>query len=207
MDSFWFDRWRDGQIGFHEGRPNALLAAHVDVLGAPRRVLVPLCGKAEDLAFLASRGHAVIGCELVEDAVAAFFAEHQLVPEVTRLAHHVRYVAGAITVFAGDYFALDPGVLGGACEALYDRAAVVALPPELRARYAQHTRGLLVEQPPAVMVTFEYDQRLHQGPPFSVPEAEVRAIYAPRELRLLAERPDHRRPEAPAMERCWALAW
>ncbi len=206
MDSFWFDRWRAGEIGFHEGKPNELLAANVDLLGVNRRVLVPLCGKTEDLVFLASKGHTVFGVELVEDAVKAFFAEHELTPEVTSHAHHVQYTSGAISIFAGDYLTFEPALIGGTCDALYDRAALVALPPELRPRYAQHTRSLLAEHSPTIMVTFEYDQALLSGPPFSVGEAEVREIYAPRAMRMLAERPDTRRPErGPTTERCWAI--
>ncbi len=205
MDSFWFDRWRDGQIGFHEGKPNSHLSHYAGELGTETRVLVPLCGKAEDLMFLAAAGHTVIGCELVEDAVKAFFAEHQLTPAVTSHAHHVQYTAGAITIFAGDYFELTPGLIGGPCDALYDRAALVALPPELRSRYAQRTRTLLVEHAPMVLVTFEYDQSLMKGPPFSVREAEVREIYAPSAMRLLGEHLDVRRPELAAMDRCWAI--
>jgi len=206
MDSFWFDRWREGQIGFHEGTTNEMLAANVELFGKARRVLVPLCGKAEDLVFLASNGHTVIGCELVEDAVKAFFAEHQLTPAVTSHAHHVQYTHGPITIFAGDYFTFEPAIAGGLFDALYDRAALVALPPELRARYAQHTRALLVEHAPAVVVTFEYDQAGLAGPPFSVREEEVREIYAPHAMRLLAEQPDTRRPErGPTINRCWAI--
>ena len=81
---FWRARWSEGRIGFHEGAPNAHLRQNLDVLAGARRVLVPLCGKAEDLAFLAASGREVVGVELVEDAVRAFFAEHGLAPTVTR---------------------------------------------------------------------------------------------------------------------------
>lgn len=205
MDSFWFDRWREGQIGFHEGKPNSHLSQYAGELGPRKRVLVPLCGKSEDLVFLASLGHTVIGCELVEDAVKAFFAEHQLTPVITSHAHHAQYTAGAITIFAGDVFELTPGLMGGRCDALYDRAALVALPPELRVRYAQRTRTLLVDHAPMLLVTFEYDQALMKGPPFSVREAEVREIYAPSAMRLLEERPDARRPELGGVDRSWAI--
>ena len=204
MGTFWFDRWREGQIGFHEGKPNASLETTVDELGSAKRVLVPLCGKSEDLAFLAARGHQVIGCELVEDAVKQFFAEHSITPTITKHAHHVQYTHGAITVFAGDYFKTDAALVGE-CTALYDRAALVALPPELRPRYAQHTRSLLVANAPMVLVTFEYDQSLMKGPPFSVREAEVREIYKPQAMRLVEETPDTRRPELSAINRCWAI--
>ena len=98
----------------------------------------------------------------------------------------------------------SPALLG-TCNALYDRAALVALPPELRPRYAQHTRSLLSPHAPVVMVSFEYDQETFQGPPFSVREAEVREIYAPHAMRLLEERKEARRPELGALERCWAI--
>jgi thiopurine S-methyltransferase len=79
MDAaFWQARWDTGQIGFHEGRPNRYLTEFVDTLGEGRRVLVPLCGKTVDLAYLAERGHQVVGVELVEAAVIGFFAEREL---------------------------------------------------------------------------------------------------------------------------------
>ena len=117
----------------------------------------------------------------------------------------MQYTSGPITIFAGDYFELTPSRMGGLCDALYDRAALVALPSDLRSRYAQHTRALLVDHAPMVLVTFEYDQALMKGPPFSVRDAEVREIYAPSAMRLLGEHLDARRPELAAMERCWAI--
>jgi thiopurine S-methyltransferase len=202
---FWGDAWREGKIGFHEGKPNELLDRHHAHLGANRSVLVPLCGKSEDLVFLATFGHTVVGVELVEDAVKAFFAEHGIAPAITRTADHVAYAHGAITIYAGDYFKLTPA-LAGPCTALYDRAALVALPPDLRPRYAAHTRTLLAPDSPALLVTLDYDQTKHDGPPFSVEEQEVRAIYAPRALRQVEEREDTRRPErGPTTERCWAI--
>ncbi len=132
--SFWHARWQANQIGFHEGRPNSYLERFADRLPAGARVLVPLCGKANDLAYLASRGHTVIGVELVEAAVAAFFAEHDLAPTRAPLADHVAYQAGEITVLAGDWFATTAALLGDV-DAIYDRAALIALPPELRRRY------------------------------------------------------------------------
>ena len=74
--AFWNSRWAKGKIGFHEGAPNSYLVKHHDKLATCPRLLVPLCGKAVDLAYLAALGHEVVGVELVEDAVKAFFAEH-----------------------------------------------------------------------------------------------------------------------------------
>lgn len=172
---FWRDRWAEQKIGFHEGQPNTFLAQHVERLGGTR-VLVPLCGKSEDLAFLAGQGRAVVGIELVEDAVAAFFAEHGVTPEIERRGSLAIYTAGAIQIIAGDLFAVTRADVG-AIDALYDRAALIALPAELRPRYVAHLRALAGAAVPVLLVTIEYPQELVPGPPFSVDEAEVRSHY------------------------------
>ena len=178
---FWKARWSEGKIGFHEGAPNAFLARHASRIADRRRVLIPLCGKSEDLAYLAAHDHEVIGIELVEDAVRAFFAEHGVTPSITRRGPLVIYTSGAITVFAGDLFDVNEADVG-AIDAIYDRAALIALPPELRPRYVDHLRTLVPSRTQALLVTLEYPQDKLDGPPFSVPETEVRALYASAEL-------------------------
>jgi len=172
---FWRDRWAENKIGFHEGKPNTFLAEHEGRLGGTR-VLVPLCGKSEDLAFLAAHGRSVIGIELVEDAVAAFFGEHAATPTIERRGPLALYTAGAIQILAGDFFAVTPADVGPV-DAIYDRAALIALPPELRPRYIAHLRSLVPAPAPVLLVTIEYPQDLMPGPPFSVPESEVRTYY------------------------------
>lgn len=185
-DNFWAERWRQGQIGFHEGRTNAFLQRHVKLLGPHRRVLVPLCGKTEDLVYLASLGHEVIGVELVQEAVDAFFAEHAIQPELIRRGAFARYSADKLTLLVGDFFALGAEDVG-AVNALYDRAAIVALPPELRGPYVQKLRALLPKGSPGIIVTLEYPGTEKDGPPFSVPEAELRAHYEGCDVQLLEE--------------------
>jgi thiopurine S-methyltransferase len=179
MDSdYWHKRWATGQIGgFHEGAPNVHLVTHLARLGPARRVLVPLCGKSEDLTFLAAQGHQVIGVELVESAVQAFFEAHQVTPEVSKAGPFTCYRAQQVTIFAGDFFAATGERLGGV-DALYDRAAIIALPEPMRADYARHVRALMPAGSPGLVITFEYPQALLAGPPFSVPEAELRGHYA-----------------------------
>lgn len=187
-NDLWVQRWAEGKIGFHEGRPNALLQHHVDRLGAARRVLVPLCGKAVDLAFLAGRGHTVIGVELVEDAVRAFFAEHRLTPAVSARGKLTAYTAGAITLLAGDVFDATDEVLGP-IDALYDRAALIALPADLRPRYVAHLRGLLPAGATGLVISIDYPEHQLAGPPFSVPETEVRHLFDGLTVELLESGP------------------
>ncbi len=182
--AFWAARWSEGKIGFHEGRVNHYLEAHAARFGERRRILVPLCGKSEDLAFLASRGHTVVGIEAVETAVTAFFEEHGLVPEVTERERVKSFSANGITLLCGDVFDCSAADVGPV-DAFYDRAALVALPPDVRPRYVTHLRDLLGVWSKGLLVTFEYPQDKAEPPPWSVTEAEVRSLYAGASVALL----------------------
>lgn len=173
---FWLDRWASGQIGFHEGHPNAFLARHAAHLGPPGRVLVPLCGKAEDLGWLAAQGHSVLGVELSEQAARAYFAEHDLVPAVTTRGAFTALSADRVTILVGDVFDLAPADVAEVT-AFYDRAALIALQPAQRVRYVALLRKLLPGCN-GLLVTFEYDQKLMDPPPHAVHEPEVRKLYA-----------------------------
>jgi thiopurine S-methyltransferase len=202
---FWRSRWHEGAIGFHEGVPNAHLVAHLDAL-PHGRVLVPLCGKAEDLAYLAAHGREVVGVELVEDAVRAFFAEHGATPTVEPRGALTAYTADAITILAGDVFAVTAADVGH-IDAIYDRAALVALPPELRARYVAHLGAITAAATPVLLVVLAYDQSMLEGPPFSVSDDEVRARYDA--VTLLAEHAavGGRIADVGTVERCYRATW
>lgn len=192
MDTdFWHQRWREGRTGFHQSRPTPLLQEYWPVLAlAPgSRVFVPLAGKSLDLAWLAAQGHRVLGVELSPLAVAQFFAEQDLLPEQHESPMGVHHVAGNIEIIEGDVFALDDATLAG-CAAVYDRAAVIALPPPLRARYAREVYGRLPAGSRGLMITLEYPQHEMDGPPFSVDADEVAALFGERWDVELLERSD-----------------
>lgn len=175
---FWHQRWREGRIGFHQDRPTPLLLEHWPSLAlAPgSQVFVPLAGKSLDIVWLAARGHRVLGVELSPLAVAQFFAEHGLTPEVhdSRCGRHYR--TGDIELICGDVFDLDADVLAD-CVAVYDRAALIALPPPLRLRYVGELHAQLPAGCRGLLITLEYPPHEKQGPPFAVPETEVRDLY------------------------------
>jgi thiopurine S-methyltransferase len=201
--AFWRSRWAEGRTAFHEGKPNAYLERHQGKLAGYPRVLVPMCGKTEDLAFLAASGHDVVGVELVEDAVKQFFKEHALRPEVEDNAGFTVYAVPPITIYAGDVFAISHELLGP-IDAIWDRAALVALPDEMRRRYVDRLRGLGAKR--VLQLTFEYDQSKMEGPPFSVEEAELRALYDNCDVEFLSEGPDPRTDRnVPCMERCFSI--
>lgn len=181
---FWRKQWNEGKIGFHEAAPNPFLVEHAARLGPKARVLVPLCGKSNDLAYLASLGHEVIGIELVEAAAVAFFAEHGATPERREIDAGLSYSANDVTILVADYFAITASHVG-AVTAFYDRAALIALPGDLRARYVPHLRAFFAGRATGLLVTFEYPEGAMDGPPFSVREPEVRSLFQGATIDLL----------------------
>ncbi|MDY0308652.1 MAG: thiopurine S-methyltransferase [Castellaniella sp.] len=182
MDTdFWLQRWQQGQTGFHQSRVMPLLQKHWPGLGLPAgsRVLVPLAGKSLDVAWLAQQGHAVLAVELSPIAVEQFFKDHGLHPEIQPTPEGTLYRAGPIEFLCGDIFNLTAATLAR-CTACYDRAALIALTPALRARYAHHVYGQLPAGCRTLLLTLDYPQAEMDGPPFSVPGAEIQALYGSR---------------------------
>jgi thiopurine S-methyltransferase len=179
---FWHERWHTGQIGFHQSEVNSDLQRWWPTLGlAPQTpVLVPLCGKSQDMLWLLAQGHPVIGVELSPLAVAAFWQENaipaQAVP--SRTLHRSQSPDGAMTLLTGDFFDLTPDDLP-CVGAVYDRAALIALPPELRKKYAAHLQHILQTPVPMLILTMDYPEAARTPPPFPVPESEIGCLYSP----------------------------
>lgn len=175
---FWHERWREGRIGFHQDRVTPLLEQCWQAVGAPAgcRVLVPLCGKSLDLDWLAARGHSVLGVELSPLAVSQYFAERGVVPEVRESPAGLHHVAGAVEIIQGDAFEL-PGDLLADCAAVHDRAALIALPHDLRRRYLATVYARLPADCRGLLVTLEYPPEQKVGPPFPVDAGEVGALF------------------------------
>jgi thiopurine S-methyltransferase len=176
---FWHQRWQENQIGFHQAAPTPLLVEHWPALGvAPgAQVFVPLAGKSLDMLWFAAQGYRVLGVELSQIAVERFFAEHGLQPDIRDTKYGRHYAAGGIAIVNGDAFGLDADALRG-CAAVFDRAALIALPPELRVRYANALYAKLPTGCRGLLVTLDYPQDEREGPPFAVPEAEVQSLFA-----------------------------
>lgn len=188
-EEFWQTRWRANRIGFHESQPNNLLLEnfHRLELQAGHTVFVPLCGKSVDLDWLLAQELRVVGIEFNQQAVEEVFARQNITPEVEQVGALKRFSAERIDIFVGDFFDLNADQLTN-IDAIYDRAAMVALPKPSRKKYAPHLTEI-TKSAQHLLVTFDYDQEQMEGPPFSVTEAEVRALYAGRyEIELLASR-------------------
>ncbi|WP_194435098.1 thiopurine S-methyltransferase [Vibrio fluminensis] len=174
---FWHNKWAANQIGFHLEDVNPLLINYWQHTkpNYSDKVFVPLCGKSEDLVWLATKHEDVQGVELSNIAVRAFFSEHFYTPMVMPInGQHELFQFDELSIYVGDYFTapLKP------VDIVYDRAALVALPEEMRDAYVERLKGLLNPGARILLVTLDYVQEEMAGPPFSVPELEVRRHFA-----------------------------
>lgn len=171
---FWHERWEAGQIGFHQSDVNPTLQARWPALGLSddAHVLVPLCGKSHDLRWLAAQGHPVTGVELSGVACTQFFEEGRLDPETVPAGPFRAWHGGGIRLLEGDVLHLE-----GTFDAAYDRAATIALPPDLRRRYAARLAGVLRPGAPVLLITLDYPQPERDGPPFAVSPGTVADLY------------------------------
>ena len=174
--SFWHDKWERQQIGFHLNEVNPFLTRYWKQLGLNGgTVLVPLCGKSLDMVWLNQHDHYVVGNELSNAALEGFISEQQL-----QVNHHNHdtlncYSNDGYQLWQGDFFNLNEEKLPR-LNAFYDRAALIALPPQMRQRYWAHLASLLQPGTPGLLITLDYPQQQFNGPPFCVTEEEVRQL-------------------------------
>lgn len=179
--TYWQTAWNENRIGFHQQNINKRLQQHWQDLQAPDNcaVFVPLCGKTQDMLWLHEQGHSVIGVELSSKAIKDFFAENDLPYQCGDDAGFQVFTgtgrADGITLLAGDFFTLTPAILEN-CRAFYDRASLIAMPPAMRAQYAAHMSKLLHHEVRGLLLAITYDQSRMNGPPFSVPDDNVREL-------------------------------
>ncbi|MFP4262875.1 MAG: thiopurine S-methyltransferase [Halomonas sp.] len=206
MENPWLARWREGRIGFHRDAPHPALRRHWPGLAVPAgtKVLVPLCGKSLDIRWLGRRGHPVLGIELVPEAVEQFLAEGSEPVSRYRQAGFEVCRQGSVELWCGDvfHFHIEQAAEIGA---FYDRAALIALPPATRQRYAFHLAQLIPPGARGLLISLaRAPGEEDAGPPFHVPEEEVQELFAPNfRLTLLARG----EPEAGSgfREHAWAM--
>jgi len=178
MDAdFWLQKWENNNTGFHQPEANPVLVKYFKALSSKEgsRVFVPLCGKTLDIAWLLSKGYQVVGAELIEMAIEQLFTELGVTPKISEAGAVRHYQAEHIDIFVGNIFDLSSEQLGPV-DAVYDRAALVALPEEMRQQYTVHLTKI-TNKAPQLLTSYEYDQSLMDGPPFSVSRQEIEQHY------------------------------
>lgn len=191
MDAkFWQSRWIEGRIGFHKSEVNPLLIKYFATLGLKKddRILVPLCGKSVDMAWLTQQGYDVVGIELIESAVQAFFIEQGITPTITEFTdsaakcYRGQLSGQRIELWVADIFELDNKAIGRV-DMVYDRAALIALPEGKRLQYSEQIcqlSGCTHDNVKALqlLITLNYDQNQKDGPPFSISDEQLRQYYS-----------------------------
>ena len=185
---FWTEAWATGRTGFHSraAHPALRAFAHRFLRGAEETVFVPLCGKTLDMPWLAAQGHHVIGGEFVKQAIDEFFEEQGQTPQELPHGAGARYASERIGVLHGDVFEVAKWAMPRPVTAVWDRAAMVALPPARRSEYVEEVIRR-VAAPGAMMLlnVFEYDEREMAGPPFAVSASEVQSLFSDCRVELL----------------------
>jgi thiopurine S-methyltransferase len=176
----WHEYWsRPGTPGFHEEKVNKYLGKYLQRfdLKPDDEIFVPLCGKAVDMAWLAQRGFKVVGVELSEKAVRAFFDESGFDFELEQYASFKLFRSPQVTIYNGNFIHLAALELAN-CKLVYDRASMVAIEAQNRASYCRHMMAIVPPATPMLVIVLEYEQQAMTGPPFSVPVDEVESYYA-----------------------------
>jgi thiopurine S-methyltransferase len=206
--SFWHQKWKENKIAFHESEANPMLVKYFKALSLAEgsRVFLPLCGKTLDIAWLLSHGYRVAGAELSKIAIGQLFAELGVEPTIVSVVEVDHYSATNIDIFVGDIFDVSRKILGPV-DAIYDRAALVALPEAMRNRYTAHLTEI-TDKAPQLIICYDYDQGCMEGPPFSISNEEVNQHYGERyDLTLMASThlPGGMKGKCPAKENVWLL--
>ena len=206
--NFWHKKWEQSEIGFHLNEVNPLLVKHFGELSlaTDSRVFVPLCGKTQDIRWLLSCGYRIAGIELSRIAIEQLFADLNLNPSISQVGTLTCFTAENIDIYVGDIFCLTKDELGP-INAIYDRAALVALPMDMRNRYALHLCEI-TNLAPQLLIAYEYDQNLQEGPPFSISSQEIQHHYKHRFTINLVTSTDILggvRGKSPAKEHVWVL--
>ena len=175
--SYWQQKWEKNEIAFHQPEANPLLVKYFNELSLEKnsRVFLPLCGKTLDISWLLFNGYRVVGAELSKTAIEQLFTELDVEPKISAVGEMAHYSAKNIDIFVGNIFDLSSNMLGKV-DAVYDRAALVALPEKTRSCYTTH----LIEitgKVPQLLICYEYNQNLMEGPPFSINKEELNQHY------------------------------
>jgi len=206
---FWNERWEKEEIAFHMNEVNPMLIKHFSqlFLEKQKRIFIPLCGKTLDIKWLLDRNHKIVGVELNELAVKSLFVELKIEATILKTSDFIIYKHENIEVFVGDFFNLSETLLGKV-DLIYDRAALVALPQDMRKKYSAHLLNI-TNRVSQLLLTYEYDQSTMKGPPFCVDSLEVKEYYFDIYSLVLLEKnenlPSGLKRKSNGIEKVWLL--
>jgi len=131
----------------------------------------------------------IVGVDGVRKSLETFASEHPDLEIVQQQASAAvdtsstwttttRFVGKNILLLQTDFFHLDDTLTDGRFETIFDRGSLIAIDPSLREEYVGVMSRLIQ---PGGRILFVGIERtggdLNAGPPFSIPEPEVRKLY------------------------------
>jgi len=175
----WLDRWKKGTTGWHRSDINPQLIENINQLAKtrPQKIFVPLCGASLDMKYLIDQGFHVVGVELSSIAIDRFFNENKIEHKVSKVEDFVLYQGKNIEIYCGDFFRLNKNYLYDV-SCIYDRAALIALNPDLQKKYVRHLKDILPNSSKILLLTMFYPQNEMEGPPFSVGDDNVEDLFS-----------------------------
>ena len=175
---FWLDKWAQDQIGFHEAQPHPCMLEFWPQVAddSHAAVFVPLCGKSNDMPWLAGRGHSIVGVEISDIAVRDFFDENGIASNESE-KDGMRCTAGdEYDIYCADIFEFAERY-GEKFNLIYDRAALIALAPEQRTDYAGALTNLAAGAASMLLITVDYDADQISPPPHIVAADEIQSLF------------------------------
>jgi len=175
----WLDRWKKGTTGWHRSDINPQLIKHINqfVETRPQKIFVPLCGASLDMKYLIDQGFHVVGVELSPLAINRFFNENKIACKVSKVEDFDFYQGKNIDIYCGDFFKLKKDYFYDV-SCVYDRAALIALNPDLQKKYARHLKEILPNSTKILLLTMFYPQNEMEGPPYSVGDDKVEVLFS-----------------------------
>jgi thiopurine S-methyltransferase len=177
---FWIKKWNRQEIGFHQPQWNPILKQYWDQImqvQSPESVFVPLCGKSLDLLFFRQKGLKVWGVELSSQAIEEFIQENEEVELENKTAGQFRiYHNEWLSLLCGDLFNLKSTYLP--TKMIYDRASLIALPHQLRLKYAQLLNSLFTIGTEYFLICLEHTEGEKLNPPFSLSALEIQELFS-----------------------------
>jgi len=175
----WLDRWKKGTTGWHRSDVNPQLIENINQLSEARtqKIFVPLCGASLDMKYLIDQGFNVVGVELSPLAIDRFFNENQIEYKVSKVEEFDLYQGKNIEIYCGDFFRLKKDYFYDV-SCVYDRAALIALNPDLQKKYVRHLKDILPNSSKILLLTMFYPQNEMEAPPFSVDDVGVEDLFS-----------------------------
>jgi thiopurine S-methyltransferase len=105
-----------------------------------------------NILWLREQGHELVGVEICQLAVEAFFAESGLQASVTKHGAFNIHQTEGLRLYCRDFFQMTSEDMAGV-SAVFDRASLIALPPSMRSAYVAHMQTILALGVNTLLVT------------------------------------------------------